>query len=304
MSRIPGTQFYQAHSSNFTRGRNRPVRKFTVHHTAGWEQTLRHLWGDPSRNGSSTAYVSESVREQYVRLGDTPWTNGNFSSNSQSITVETRGDWRFGHRSQAALNQLEEVMYQCLKLYPHLELDYHMDVSNTPTLCPADLKHKGYAKECWRNAKKRIEEENKPVSKIEYKKITPKRVETKDATYLWDFSFKSWAEFNRNPAKWRVKAYPKGYVIDVVAEATNEAGSRYYMTAYSYNNGNIRATNGFNVNDVKKHNPPKDVVEKPVDTDPTKPGDGDFEQRLTALEKIVEGIVNFLIETFSRFRRD
>lgn len=305
--RIPGTTFYQAHSSNYTKGRNRPVRKLTVHHTAGWEQTLRRLWQDPSRNGSSTAYVSETVREQYVGLRDTPWTNGNFASNSESITVETRGDWRNGHRSQAALNQLEEIMYQALKIYPHLTLEYHMDVSLRPTLCPADLKHKGYALDCWRKAKKRIEQENKPVSKITYKKITPKRIELKEPAYLWNFSFKSWAEYNKNPAKWRVKAYPKGHDIDVVAEATNEAGERYYLTAYSYNEGKIRATNGFNVNDTKKHVPPKPtpevpVPEKPIDTDPTTPGDGDFEQRLSALEKIVNLITTFLDGLFIKWR--
>lgn len=303
---IPNTKFYPAHSSNYTKGRTRPIRKFTVHHTAANNTTLRHLWGNPSRNGSSTLFVSGNVREQYVRLKDTPWTNGNFASNSESITCEVTGDWRNGYVNTGALKNLQEVMYQCLKLYPHLQLEYHMDVSSKRTLCPADLKHKRYAKQCWDRAKKRIAEENKPVNTITYKTGKkhgfPKRVELKEPAQLWNFSFKSWEEFNKNPSKWSVKSYPQGYDIDVVAEATNAVGSKYYMTAYSYNNGKIRATNGFNVNDTKKHTPPKDVEEKPIDTDPDTPGDGDFEQRISALEKIVNTITTFLDGLFNNWR--
>lgn len=270
--RIPGTTFYPAHPTNYTAGRNTAITEFTVHHSAGWEQTLRHLWADPARNASSTLYVSGSVREQYVDTDDTQWTNGNFSSNSRSITVEVRGDWRNGYYDQATLNNLEEVMYQALKIFPHLRLTYHMDVTSSSTLCPADLKHKGYAQQCWNNAKARLAPKPAPTPApvaITYKAITPKRVILHRPANLWNFNFANW-----NAAQ-SIQAYPAGHVVDVVAEATNSLGGKYYMTAYSYNNGAIRATNGFNVKDVNDFKEPIKEDQKPIDTNPVIPGEGD-----------------------------
>lgn len=317
--RIPGTNFHPAHSSNYTKGRNRPIRKFTVHHVGGLVDTLRYLWADPTRNGSSTLFVSATRREQYVDTANTPWTNGNFASNSESITCEVNGDWRNGYKNSATLKNLEEVMYQCLKKWPHLKLEYHMDVTSTSTLCPADLKHKGYAKQAWDRAKARIAADNKPkptpkppAPKITYKRITPKRIELIRTASLWDFNFTDWSKAKA------VKTYQKGTVIDVVAKATNSLGGVYYMTAYSYNDGKIRATNGFNIADAKDYVPPAPkpepkpepkpdpepdpVPEPPVDTDPEKPGEGDVEERLSALERIVQTIVDFLKSIFSGFK--
>lgn len=267
--RLPGTTFYPAHATNYTKGRNRPITKFTVHHSAGWEQTLRYLWGDPARNGSSTLYVSGTVREQYVELEDTPWTNGNFASNSESITCETRGVWLNGYYDQATLNNLEEVMYQCLKLYPHLQLTFHQDVSDSYTQCPGDLKHKGYAVQCWNNAKARLAPKPAPAPAISYQKITPKRVVLNKPANLWNFNFSNWN------AATPVQSYPVGHIVDVVAIATNSLGGKYYMTAYSYNNGAIRATNGFNIKDCDDFKEPVVEDQKPIDTNPVTPGEGD-----------------------------
>lgn len=310
--RLPNTTWYAAHSSNYTKGRSSPITDFTVHHTAANNTTLRHLWGDASRNGSSTLFVSASVREQYVSLNDTPWTNSNFASNSRSITCEVSGDWRNGYHNQKALNNLTEVMYQSLKLYPHLKLTYHMDVTDKgrSTLCPADLKHKGYALDCWKKAKARIAKENAPAPapkpKITYKKITPKRVELKQTANLWDFNFTSW-----DKAK-AVKSFSKGHVVDVVAAATNSLGAKYYMTAYSYNEGKVRATNGFNTADTKAVStsppptPPKEPEPepKPIDTDPDEPGESDVEKRLSAVEALLNKVVDFLSSIFSNFKKD
>jgi len=339
--RVPGTTFYPAAASNQTKGRTAPIRFFTVHHSAGWEQTLRYLWADPARNGSSHLYVSGAVREQYVDTNDTAWTNGNWQSNCESITCETRGDWRNGYYDQATLDNLSEVMYQCLKLYPQLQLTYHKDVSSSVTLCPADLKDKGYAATAWNKAKARIAAENAPAptptpapaQKLSYSQITPKRVELIRTANLWNFNFTEWSKAQAaNPAEF-ANGYPQGYTIDVVAEATNALGGKYYMTAYSYNQGNIRATNGFNVKDTKDYVPPAPTVptppvtpptppvieptkppvptvppvvpvpEVPIDTDPTVPGSGDIEKRLGILEAIVKTIVDFLSGLFSGFKK-
>ena len=398
--RLPNiTGYFQAAAGNYQPGRGLPIRKFTVHHSAGWEQTLRYLWGDPARGGSSTFYASGSVREQYVDTDDTPYTNGNWPSNQESLTCEVRGDCRNGYYDQATLDNLTEVMYQCLKIWPHLTLEFHMDVidkSRYPggTACPADLKYKGYAATCWQNAKNRIAAEQAPAPTpapvgITYEKIAPKRIRLIRTANLWNFNFSAWANAQA------VKTYGANELIDVVAIATNALGGKYYMTAYSYNDGNIRSTNGFNVVDCEDYVPPKpeptpppapvwtqmdnprkmrvasdlkvydltnktdigDVVPagtdielvdiltntdgqiylrskwahdnnknwgvvankmteipsappvdpqpippKPIDTDPTTPGNGDVETRLSALERAVKYILDFLAGLFSGFK--
>ncbi len=259
--KLSGIPFYPAHSSNYSKGRGgRSIKYFTVHHTAGFEATLRYLWGNPNRNASSHFFAGDTHSEQYVDTADTAWCNGNFLSNQESISCETRGDWRNGYKDGTTLSQLEMIMYRCLKVYPNLRLTYHMDVSDKSTACPADLKHKGYALQCWNRAKARIAAENAPKptpkptpapAKITYRKITPKRIELLRNASLWDFNFTDWAKAKSKGD------YPKGHMVDVVAIAKNALGGEYYMTAYSYNNGSVRATNGFNVKDAKDYVAPK-----------------------------------------------
>lgn len=245
--------FYQASRSNYSPGREQPIRYITVHHSAGWEQTLRYLWADPNRGGSSHFWVGNSPGhvEQYVDTNDTAWTNGNWRSNNESVTIEVRGDWR-GFYDQQTLNNLGSLLYELRKLYPNVGIEYHKDVSDKITLCPADLKDKGYARAVWDSVSQQL---NPPTptppasANITYQKITPKRVKLKITTNLWDFNFTSWS------AAKAVKPYGQGSVIDVVAIATNGLGGKYYMTAYSYNDGAIRATNGFNINDCEDYVP-------------------------------------------------
>lgn len=242
--------FYQASSSNYSPGREQPIRYVTVHHSAGWEQTLRYLWADPNRGGSSHFWVGNNPGhiEQYVDTNDTAWTNGNWRSNNESITIEVRGDWR-GYYDQQTLNNLGELLYKIRQNYPSVQIEYHKDVSDKITLCPADLKDKGYARAVWDSVSQQLNPPTPPKPAISYQAITPKRIKLKITANLWDFNFTSFANAKA------VKPYGQGSVIDVVAIATNSLGSKYYMTAYSYNDGAIRATNGFNVVDCEDYVP-------------------------------------------------
>jgi hypothetical protein len=254
-------KFYPAALSNYSRGREQPVRFITIHHSAGWEATLRYLWADPNRNGSSHFWVGNLAGqiEQYVDTADTAWTNGNWRSNNESITIEVRGDWR-GYYDQQTLNNLELLLQQLRKNYPNAGIEYHKDVSDKITLCPADLKDKGYARTVWDKVTKWLNPPVTPKPQITYRKITPKRVQLKISTNLWDFNFTEWSKAKA------VKPYGQGSVIDVVAIAKNALGAEYYMTAYSYNDGAIRQTNGFNVADCKDYvpvvTPPPAIVPK------------------------------------------
>lgn len=244
--RLSIAQFYQANGNNYTPGRGgNPVRYVTIHHSAGWEATLRYLWADPNRNGSSHFWVGNQPGqiEQYVDTDDTAWTNGNWQSNQQSVTIEVRGDWR-GYYDQQTLNNLELLLQQIRKNYPHADIQYHKDVRDKITLCPADLKDKGWARQVWDRVTTWLNPPTPPAPTIKYTPITPKRIKLIRAANLWNFNFTDWSKAEA------VKAFDNGSVIDVVAVAKNALGGEYYMTAYSYNGGSIRQTNGFNVKDA------------------------------------------------------
>lgn len=248
-------KFYQAAASNFSRGREQPIRYVTIHHSAGWEATLRYLWADPNRNGSSHFWVGnlDGQIEQYVDTDDTAWCNGNWRSNNESLSIEVRGDWR-GFYDQKTLDNLELLLREIRRNYSNVQIEYHKDVSDKITLCPADLKDKGYARQVWDKVTNWLSPPVPPKPQITYEPITPKRIKLKVTTNLWNFNFTDWTKAQA------VTPYGQGSVIDVVAIATNSLGAKYYMTAYSYNNGAIRATNGFNIKDAEDYVP---VVTQP-----------------------------------------
>lgn len=269
--KLPGIAFYQAADSNFTNGRNRALRKFTVHHTAALNDTLRYLWSNPARNGSSTFFVSDSAIEQYVDTDDTPWTNGNFASNSESITCEVNGDWRFGYFNQGTLDNLAELMYRCLKTFPDLQLEYHKDVIDRAaypggTVCPADLKDLGYAQRSWDVAKNRINVENtanNPATPVTLRiDIPDKKVILIRDTNLWDMSFTTFANARA------IKALPKGTVIDIAGVYDHPLSkSDYYLSNYSWDHGQNYGINQADCQDyVEAPAPP--VVTPPVVTPP------------------------------------
>lgn len=100
-----------------------------------------------------------------------------------------------------------------------------------------------------------------PPSKINYKAVDKTVILIRDAK-LWNFDFDEWGDAKA------VASFPRGHLVEVVAEATNSLGAKYYMTDYSYNSGKIRATNGFNVADCRDYTPPPVVVEPPKPVPP------------------------------------
>ena len=227
-------------------------------------------------------------------------------------------------------------MYQSLKLYPGLQLVFHMDEidkSQYPggTACPADLKYKEYAQNCWNNAKNRIQVENtaaSPATPVNLRVDIPdKKVILIRDTNLWDMSFTSFANARA------IKALPKGTVIDVAGVYDHPLSkSDYYLSKWSWDHGE---NNGINQADCIDYVPPAlptppvvneptvpvppvvtpPVVTPPVTTPPphndgagTLPPlpvdpNGDIKDRLSALEKIVKAITDFLSSIFSGFKK-
>ena len=270
--RLPIASFYPAALSNQTAGRGgKAIDRITVHHTAANNTTLRYLWADPARNGSSHFFVSDSAIEQYVDTDNTAWTNGNFDSNQRSITIEVNGDWRNGYYNQGTLNNLQRLFVELRRHFPHTRLTYHMDEIDKSaypggTVCPADLKHKGYALAVWNNAWAVLNPPTPtpaPTPAISYRAIPMKQIQLKRDANLWNFNFTKWSDAKS------MGSYPTGYVVSkVVAIATNQLGGEYYMTEYSYANGAIKATNGFNVVDVKDYTTPPVIIPPSEPTPP------------------------------------
>lgn len=281
--RLKIAQWYPADATNYTQGRRgESIKFFTVHHTAANNTTLRYLWADPARNGSSHFGVFKGYVEQYVDTDNTAWTNGNWTSNLQSITAEVTGDWRFGYYDQSTLDSLTDLMYECLKVYPDLELAYHKDVSDETTLCPADLKDKGYAQECWNKAKSRLEIDAKPGVRTD---IQDKKVITTKDTDIWDMNFSSWSDAKS------VGSIKAGTVIDIAGEYDHPlSSSDYYISKWSWDRGLDYGINKADCKDYENHvvivPPDTPDVDDPSTKPPVNPDEGQGVDEPTDSEKI------------------
>lgn len=249
-----------AHTSNYSKGRGKAVRYITVHHMAGTPETLQYLWQNPNRNASSHYGVFPNKIEQYVSEGDTAWCNGNWDSNQESISIETWGNWQNGFVNHEVIANLRSLLKDLRVRYPGVLLNFHNDVYNT--FCPGELK--GYAQDLWNQITVELTTPPppppKPAPLLEVQPIPKQKMMFNKNARLWAFNFKTWSA--AEPAN--DKVYPQGQIIEIVAVATNTLGAKYGMTAYSYNDGNIRAHNGFNMADMSVY------VETPpsANTDP------------------------------------
>lgn len=139
-----------------------------------------------------------------------------------------------------------------------------------------------------------------PVT-IAYAKLTPaKTVELIRAANLWNFAFTSWSDVQA------IKQYAAGDKIDVVAIATNSLGAKYYMTGWAYNDGLIRATNGFNVNDCKDYIAPAPLpapVPTPTPEPTPTPVTVDYsKENNNILKKIWAALEPFIAKMLSIFK--
>ena len=95
MGRSPLTNIWlPARLGNYTRGRaanGGRIQKITIHHMAGnlTVEQLGALWQRAGRYGSSHYGVNRRRVGQYVAESDIAWTDGNWSSNLTSVTIET-----------------------------------------------------------------------------------------------------------------------------------------------------------------------------------------------------------------------
>jgi len=83
--------FVQAHSSNFTKGRTRPIDRVIMHYTAGNGDTAENngkYFAGADRKASAHYFVDENSIVQTVAEGDTAWHAGNWDMNCRSVGIE------------------------------------------------------------------------------------------------------------------------------------------------------------------------------------------------------------------------
>lgn len=136
-----------AHSGNYTKGRLKPIRCITIHHMAGVlsAKSCGNIFARAGRKGSSHYGIgNDGEIANYVNENDTAWTNSNWNSNCESVTIEVsnskmNGNWPV---SDKALKSLVALVADIAKrnnlgkLVKGENLTWHSMFANTN--CPGE----------------------------------------------------------------------------------------------------------------------------------------------------------------------
>jgi len=281
-------------SPNYTKGRNRSIRAITFHHIVGSDDSAISKFKNSASQTSSTYVVGDTKITQMVLEGNTPWTNSNFASNSECITIEHEGDWRNGYRNEAVINNSAKLVAWIRSRYPSITYNRHREVSLKGTVCPADLP----VEEIWNKATAILNPPRPkptpapPVDPVVVTDITNRVMVTNKDANLWDLTFNTWAEAKS------VKVIPKGTDIEVSATAKHKLGGTYFMTEYSFAKGIM---NGINAVDLsEKPVPPPVDPDPPVDP-PTQPP-VEPSVPISVLEAFWAAVTKLWIEMLNKFR--
>lgn len=280
-------------------GRPRTIEAIAIHH-----------WGDPNTNPTFEGVInvlcnpSRQASAHFVATGtgrrvaclvnipDASWATN--SANPYTISIECDPRCR-----DEDYDVVAELIAELRREYGNLPLLPHKQFS--ATACPgnydlarldreARVKIPGFDFGTSTNPPKPLPTPT-PTPTIKYDQMATTTYRVKKATQLYDFA-----------AGKNVKAYAVGELIEIVAKATALTGKVYLMTAYSFNSGNIKATNGFLEADMEVYVPVNPTPVPIPNPEPTVPDRiGVAEQRLTALEALVKKITDFLSSIFKNF---
>lgn len=131
-------------AKNYSKGRDgKKIRKITIHHMAG-KLTAKECWNVFQTREASAHYGIgwDTIIGQYVDEADTAWADGNWTSNCESVTIETSnsstgGEWPV---SDEVLNTLIRLVADIAKrnnlgkLVPGQNLTWHQMYA--ATACP------------------------------------------------------------------------------------------------------------------------------------------------------------------------
>lgn len=108
-----------AYVGNYTKGRNgHNIKAITIHHMAGRlsAQNCGRIFQTVGRNGSSHYGIGyDGAIAQYVSENDTAWTNSNWNSNLESVTIETSDNDSTWYVNDTTLNSLIRLVADIAK---------------------------------------------------------------------------------------------------------------------------------------------------------------------------------------------
>lgn len=245
--------------------------------------------------------------------GQITWHAGNWHTNRESIGLENLGDYRDYPLRDGDCKVIADFWRaHDKKMNGSTFINLHNEI--VATICPARV----------------AESRNKIVNYINnppkppappaqlpnvrsYSRLPKKTYEYVRNAKLWDFNANS-----QNSMK-AISSFKKGDRMEIVGKAVYKTGSEYYMTQYSFGNGDPTKPNfkpvftrGVNKVDLKEYvapKPPTPTVKPPVEppVEPEVPSkDDEQDKRLTALEKAVKAIQDTLktiIEFFTNLGR-
>lgn len=138
-----------AYEGNYTKGRNTSIKAITIHHMAmkATSQECGKVFQKVGRKGSSNYGIGyDGDITLYVNEKDTPWTNSNWNSNCESVTIETSndevgGNWHVSDKSLESLIKLIAdiaIRNNLGTLVKGENLTWHQLVADKkyPTACP------------------------------------------------------------------------------------------------------------------------------------------------------------------------
>lgn len=278
-----------AHTNNYTKGRKKIIRCVTIHHVAGvaTAQAIGNIFANPNRKGSSNYGIgNDGTIGVFVEEENTPWTNSNFDSNSESITIETSnsatgGDWPV---SDAAYNALIRLVADIAKrnnlgkLVVGQNLTKHSDF--TATACPGPY------------LTARMQDIANKANDINY----PPEPSIVWSDCMADVVAPNGTRLINIVTGKMVKEYAPGTRMQF-AQVGSITGMKYYRTEYSKTHN---VNNGCDVNDFIPYEPEPEPQPEPA-PEPEKPAEEPTAPKETnVFLAIIKAIIEFIKQVLTR----
>jgi hypothetical protein len=126
-----------AAKGNYGVGRNRPISRITFHYIYGDAPAAINRFQTPGVEVSATYVIgSDGQIYQMVKESDTPYSDGDFTSNSMTISIEHAGGNGVPY-TDAMYKASIELVCDLINRYGITDFKRHRDIIST--LCPGEL---------------------------------------------------------------------------------------------------------------------------------------------------------------------
>lgn len=244
----PSTKFMAAHATNYTPARSVAITRLSFHHIVGDATSAVNHFRSPNI-GASAHYVigSDGAIFQCVKDGDIAWSDGNWSSNTRTISIEHAGGSPGVPYTDSMYAASKSLVAWLIVTYNIGDFKRHRDVSDRPTACPGGLQVEAIID----GARAIIAADAAPApapvpapapNTIVYTRFAAPRfmMYTKD-TNVWGLNATTWANFES------VKSVRKGETLEVVGTATHPLGGKYYMSGVWFGDADITTRPVYNI---------------------------------------------------------